>query len=104
MASLVGIATNPRAILAAHASLQLMYRGRLRPANDVERDGRVCVAAEAADFEVAITGINCLPKVGEGCAGPLKANILLFQASTDNRSASLRASRARSAAARTEAP
>jgi hypothetical protein len=44
------------------------------------------------------------PSVGEGCAGPLKVSMRLFQASQASLSASLRASAARSAAIRTEVP
>ena len=54
MAPLVGIATDLRAILAAHVAFQLMNRRRLRSPHDVERDGLMGVAAKAFHFEVAI--------------------------------------------------
>jgi len=58
MASLVRIAANLRAVLAAHVALQLVDRCRLRSAHDVEGNGLVRVAAEAADFEIAVSGIE----------------------------------------------
>jgi hypothetical protein len=58
--ALIGIAPDSRAILAAHAALQLMDRGCLPPADDFERNGLVRVAAEAADFHVAVPGIEGL--------------------------------------------
>ena len=91
------------AVLAAHVPLQLVNRRRLRSPDNVERDGLVRVAAEAADFQIAVTRVE-RPRVGEGCAGPRKPSMRLFRASQASRSASLRASAARSAAARIDAP
>src|SRR6476660_5970747 len=53
MAPLVGIATNLRAILAAHVAFRFMDRRRLRSPHDVERDGLMCVAAKAFNFQIA---------------------------------------------------
>jgi hypothetical protein len=58
MAALVGIATDLRAILAAHAALQLMDRRRLRSSHDVQGDGLMRVAAEAFHFEIAKPGVD----------------------------------------------
>src|SRR6516225_6561942 len=58
MAALVGIAAHLRAILTAHIALQLMDRRCLRSAHDVEGDGLVGVAAEAAHFEILVSGIE----------------------------------------------
>ena len=55
MAALVGIATDLRAILAAHVALQLVDRRRLRPPDDVQGDGLMRVAAETFHFEIADT-------------------------------------------------
>src|SRR6202790_3552537 len=52
MAALVRIAANLRAILAAQIAFQFVDRGRLRPADDIQADRLVRVAAEAADLEV----------------------------------------------------
>jgi hypothetical protein len=54
------IAANLRAILAAHIPLQLVYGSRLRPADDVQSPRLMGVAAEAADLEVEISGIQCV--------------------------------------------
>jgi len=69
----------------------------LRPPDDVERDGLVRVAAEAADLKIEVARVD---RVAEGCAGPLNASMRLFQASQASLSASLRAS----AAMRTDVP
>jgi hypothetical protein len=58
MAALVGIAANVRAVLVSHVALQFMDRCGLWPSYDVERDGLMRVAAEAADFEIEVTRIE----------------------------------------------
>ena len=58
MASLEGIATNKRTVPASHVTLQLVDGRGLWPPNDVERDGLVRVAAEAADFQIEVTSIE----------------------------------------------
>lgn len=60
MAALVRIAPNLRTILAAQVALQFMDRRVLRPADDVERDRLMRVAAEAPNLKVTITGIQCV--------------------------------------------
>lgn len=60
MAALIRIAPNLRTILAAQVALQFMDRRVLRPADDVERDRLMRVAAEATDLKVTITGIQCV--------------------------------------------
>jgi len=58
MTALVGIAAEPGAVPAAHMAFKLMNMCCLRPAHDVQRDGLVCVAAEAAVLEIAIPGVQ----------------------------------------------
>ena len=58
MAALVRIAANLRTVPASHVSFQFVDRGGLWPPHDVERDGLVRVAAEAADFEIEVTGVE----------------------------------------------
>jgi hypothetical protein len=55
MVALIRIASDARTLLATHAALQLVDRGRLPPADYVERHGLIGVAA---DFEVSISGIE----------------------------------------------
>ena len=62
MAALVGIAADPRAVLAAHVTLQFVDGRCLRPANDVQRYGLMGIAAEAADLKVEI---SCVQSVAE---------------------------------------
>ena len=68
MAALVGIAPDLRAVLAAHVALQFVDWCCLRPAHDIQGDGLVRIAAEAADF-ARIDRVT--ERVGDGCAGPL---------------------------------
>jgi hypothetical protein len=63
MTALEGTAPDLRAILAAHVSLELVDRRRLRPAHNVEGDRLMRVAAETANFEVAVSGVE---RVAEG--------------------------------------
>jgi hypothetical protein len=49
-----------RAVLAAQVALQLMDRRVLGAADDVERDGLMCVAAEAPHFEIAKARVECV--------------------------------------------
>lgn len=58
MAALVGPSLKPRAILAAHVTLQFMDRRRLRPPDDVERDSLMRVATQALHFEIAVSGVD----------------------------------------------
>jgi hypothetical protein len=55
MAPLERIAPHLRAILAPHISLQLVNWRRLEPADDVQRNGLIGVAAETMDLKIAIT-------------------------------------------------
>jgi hypothetical protein len=56
--TLVRIAPDLRAVLAAHVPLQFVDRRRLRSTDNVERDRRMGVAAEAPDLKVAVTGVE----------------------------------------------
>jgi hypothetical protein len=58
--------------------------------------------AETFDFQVKEAGIQRV--AGDGCAGPWKPSMRLFQASHASRSADFRASTARLAAVHTDAP
>ena len=104
MAALVRIAAHFRAVLAPHVAFQLMDWRRLGPPHDVEGDGLMGIAAEAADFEIGVPPLIASPSAGDGCAGPLKASMRFVHASQASLSASRRASAPRSAAIRTEVP
>jgi hypothetical protein len=58
VAAFVGVATNLRAVLAAHLALQFVDGCCLRPADDIQRHRLVSVAAEAADLKVEISGVQ----------------------------------------------
>ena len=60
MAALVRIAPDLRAVFAPHVPLQFMDRRCLWRAHDVQGIGLVGVAAKAAQFEVAVLGIECV--------------------------------------------
>src|SRR5258708_39189549 len=69
MAPLVGVATDLRAILAAHVSFQFVDRRRLRPAHDVQGDGLVSIATEASDFKNSVAGVfRASPTAGDDWA------------------------------------
>ena len=104
MAAFVRIAADLRAVLAPHVAFQFMDRRCLRSPHDVQGDGLMRVAAKAADFEIAKSGIERVAERGRWLRRNLKPSMRLFHASTARRSASLRASAARSAAARTDPP
>ena len=59
MTALVWVATDLRAILAAHVAFQLMDRRRLRATHDVEGDGLVVnwLRAEAPWVSLIVAGI-----------------------------------------------
>jgi hypothetical protein len=99
------MAANLRTVLAAHVPFQLVDGRGLRPAHDVERDGLMRVAAEAFHLKIGVPGIECVAQGRRGLGRALKAQHALgFQPSQASLSAALRASAARSAEARTEAP
>jgi hypothetical protein len=58
MASLVGKTAHFRAATATHVPLKLVDWRRLRPAHDVESDRLMRVAAETANFQKLISGIE----------------------------------------------
>lgn len=62
MAALIRIAADLAAILAAHVSLELVNRRRLRPADNIEGNRLMGTAPEAFDFEIAIAGVQRVPK------------------------------------------
>ena len=101
---LYGIAPDSRAILAPHVAFQFMDRRCLRSPHDVEGNGLVRVAAKAFHFEIAEPGIERVAERGRWLRRSLKAEHALVPRLEASRSASLRASVARSAAARTDAP
>jgi hypothetical protein len=60
------IAADLRAILASHVALELVDRRRLRPADDIEGNRLMGVAAEALDLEIAIASIQRITKSWRG--------------------------------------
>ena len=62
------------------------------------------VAAQAADLQVAVAGVQRVAQSGRGLCRALETSIRIFQALQASWSASLRASAARSAATRIELP
>jgi hypothetical protein len=77
----------------------------LRPADDVERDGLMGLAAEAADLEESKAGIERIAERRRRLGRSLKAeHALVPSLAGASRSACLRASAARSADARIEPP
>jgi len=58
VAALIGEAAEPRAVLAAHVALELVDRRRLRPSHDVECDGLMGLAAQTADLQKAVAGVQ----------------------------------------------
>ena len=66
MAALVPVAPDLRTIFAAQVALQLVDRRRLRTADDIERDGLMRVAAEAANLEISVAGVY---RVADGRRG-----------------------------------
>jgi hypothetical protein len=88
----------------AHVPLEFVDGRGLRLAHDVDRDGLMSVAVEAFHLKIGVPGIECVAQGRRGLGRALKAQHALFQASQASLSAVLRASAARSADARTEAP
>jgi|SRR4051812_25733067 len=58
MAALIRIAPHLRTVVAPHVTLKLVDVGALRSADDAERDGRMRVAAQTADFKIAVASIE----------------------------------------------
>jgi len=73
MAALVRIASDLGAILAAHVALQFVDWPRLGPAHGIKCDRLVSIATEAADFEIAIAGVEGVAERGRGLRRPLVA-------------------------------
>ena len=71
MASLVGVTADLRAILATHVALKLMDRRRLRPANDIERNGLMGIATKATYFKIEIARVDRVAQRRRRRAGPL---------------------------------
>lgn len=69
MAPFIRIAADLRAILATQATLQLVDRRVLRSPDDIECDGLVSDADEAANLKVSVTGVKRIAD-GRGMAGP----------------------------------
>jgi hypothetical protein len=71
MAPLVGVTADLRVVLAAHVPFEFEDRHALRAAHDVEGDGLVRVAAQAADLdEVAAAGVERVPQRRGQLGGP----------------------------------
>jgi hypothetical protein len=58
MAALIGIASNLRAVLAAHVPFQFMDRCGFWPADDVQCHSLMGIAAEAADLKVKVPRVE----------------------------------------------
>jgi hypothetical protein len=104
MAALVRIAAHVRVVFAAHVALRLVDRRFLGAAHDVERDGLVRIATKAANLKVAAPGIERIAERRRRLRRTLERQLRLVHASQVRRLACLRASAARSAVARTDAP
>jgi len=72
MAPLVGISANAGAILAAHVALQFVDWCGFRPADDIECDRLVGIAAKAADLKVAIASVQGVAN----CRGRLRRSLV----------------------------
>jgi hypothetical protein len=72
MAALVGIAPDFGAVFAPHVASEFVNRCRLRSPHDVEGNGLMRVAAQAADFEIAIARIECVTERGRWLRRSLK--------------------------------
>jgi hypothetical protein len=59
-------------VLAAHISLELIDRGRIRPSNNIECHLLVGLAAETFDLEVRIAAVEGVTEVG-GLRLPLES-------------------------------
>src|SRR6267142_1673006 len=101
MAALVGIAPHLGALAATHVAFQFVDRRCLRSPHDVEGNGLVRVATKAFHFEIAKPGVDRVAQRRRWLCRSLKPEHALIPCLT-SRSASLRASAARSAAARTD--
>jgi hypothetical protein len=66
MAALIRITAHLGAVFAAHVPFQLVDWRRIRPPHDIERDGLMGVAAEAADLKVVVARIE---RIAEGRRG-----------------------------------
>ena len=58
MTALEGIAAHPGTVPASHVALQLVDGRGLCPPHNIQGDGLMRVAAEAADFEIEVTSIE----------------------------------------------
>jgi hypothetical protein len=95
MAALLRITTELRAVAAAHVSFKLVDRRRLRPADDVERDSLMGLAAEAANFQKAIAGIEGIAERRRRLRRSSEAKHALIPGLAGETIASLRAAAAR---------
>jgi hypothetical protein len=62
MAALIGITAQLRAVLASHVALQLMDRRCLRAPPNIEGNGLMGIAVEAADLKIEVF---CIERVTE---------------------------------------
>jgi hypothetical protein len=83
---------------------QFVDRRRFRSAHDVERDRLMRVAAKALHFEIEVTGVERIAERRGRLRGSLEAKHAFIPRFAGEPIASLRASAARSADARTEPP
>jgi hypothetical protein len=82
MAALVGIASNLRAVLAAHVTFQFVDGRRLRPAHDIQCHCLVRVATEAADLKIQISGVQRVAEAGRGLSRSFESEHALVPGDT----------------------
>ena len=70
MAAFERVAANPRTILAGRVALQFVDGRPLRPAHDVQSHRLVRIAAEAADLEIEIAGVQGITQCRRGLRRP----------------------------------
>ena len=104
MAPLVGVTPDLRTILASHVPFQFVDGRHLGTPDYVQRHRLMRVAAKAFDFEIEIARVERVTQCWRGLGRSLKAELRWFQALQASRSACLRASAARAAVARIDAP
>lgn len=66
VAALKWITTDLRAVFAAHVALEFMDGRCLRPADDVQRNSLMRIAAKTTNLEVEVAGVQGIPECRRG--------------------------------------